>query len=118
MASHANLTYNGSLAGQGADIGRLTRMGAPWRSSREYASHAPAECQLAETPVALTQRERDVLALLDRGRSYAQIAVRLGVKRSTVVSYTRRLQAKLGIGDKQGFVGLLARLKCSPSDRG
>jgi DNA-binding CsgD family transcriptional regulator/DNA-binding Xre family transcriptional regulator len=58
----------------------------------------------------ITSREREVLELLDRGLSYAQITHRLDVKRTTVISHTRSLQTKLGVSTKQEFVGIMARL--------
>jgi two-component system, NarL family, invasion response regulator UvrY len=44
----------------------------------------------------LTQREIQTLTLLSRGRSYALIAVELGVTYKTVVNASRQLRVKLG----------------------
>lgn len=58
---------------------------------------------------SLTPREREVLDLLINGRSYAQIALQLDVSRTTVISHTRRLQDKLGVGDKHELTRALDR---------
>jgi two-component system, NarL family, invasion response regulator UvrY len=45
----------------------------------------------------LTQREIQTLTLLSQGRSYALIAVELGVRRRTVVDMSSQLRLKLGV---------------------
>lgn len=45
----------------------------------------------------LTPREMDVLRLLSRGSSYAQIGVQLGVSAHTVTSHIRNTYRKLEV---------------------
>lgn len=73
---------------------------------RERAIHAAS---------ALSQRERDVLALIAQGLSNQQIAVQLEIGEKTVKSHVSNLLAKLGCSDRtQAAVfawreGLIAR---------
>lgn len=56
----------------------------------------------------LTPRERDVLELVARGRSNAQISSELRLTESTVKSYLRRILGKLHVRNRVGVV-ILAR---------
>jgi NarL family two-component system response regulator LiaR len=48
----------------------------------------------------LTQREREVLALIARGRSNKRIALELGISEKTVKAHVGHVLAKLGVSDR------------------
>jgi DNA-binding NarL/FixJ family response regulator len=48
----------------------------------------------------LTRREREVLALIARGRSNKRIALELGISEKTVKTHVGHLLAKLGVADR------------------
>ena len=49
---------------------------------------------------SLSRREREVLQWIALGKSQSDIATILGVKNTTIDSYTRRVYAKLGVNSK------------------
>lgn len=59
---------------------------------------------------ALTKRERDVLKLLARGLSYADVASVLGIGTGTVQVHVRHLYAKLEVASKAEAAALAAKL--------
>jgi DNA-binding NarL/FixJ family response regulator len=63
----------------------------------EHHVRRPAPGSVAALTARLTDREREVLVLVGRGRSNDEIAAELYVSRATVKSHVNRLFAKLGL---------------------
>jgi DNA-binding NarL/FixJ family response regulator len=82
---------------------------APGITRRLIAEFArrPDPTPVAPAPLqALTDREREVLALVARGLSNAEIAARLVVSPATSKTYVSRLLAKLGARDRAQLVAV------------
>ncbi len=69
-----------------------------------YASRAPASPEARRRLASLTQREREVLALVGRGASNAEIAARLFVGPATVKTHIGSLLAKLHLRDRPAAI--------------
>lgn len=54
-------------------------------------------------PVALSAREKDVIALIAKGFTAKEIADQLGISANTVVTHRKNLTAKLGIKSTSGL---------------
>jgi DNA-binding NarL/FixJ family response regulator len=85
-----------------ADGDALLSPGVTRKLISEFARQAPARRGpgLGE----LTDREQDVLALVARGMSNAEIAAELVVSRPTVKTHVSRLLTKLGVRDRAQLV--------------
>ena len=66
-----------------------------------------------ELPVALTRREREILALLAAGESTPAIAKQLFISTATVRNHTQSILAKLGVHSRLAAVALA--LGCRPT---
>lgn len=66
---------------------------------------------------ALSDREREVAALVLEGLSYAQIAKELFITRSTVAFHLSRIYAKTGTTSRHEFVQAARRNPRAPADR-
>jgi DNA-binding NarL/FixJ family response regulator len=62
-------------------------------------------------PARLTPRESDVLRLIARGCTYAQVADRLGVSLHTVCSHVKNAYRKLGVRSGAAAVMRAVELK-------
>jgi len=86
-----------------ADGGALLSPGVTRRLISEFASRAKPP-QPAGLLGALTDREREVLALVAEGLSNAEIAARLYVSPATAKTHVSRAMVKLGVRDRAQLV--------------
>ena len=70
--------------------------------------------QPPEPGLALTEREREVLALMVEGLNNTQIAARLTVSPSTIKSHVSNILAKLGVASRTEAVTLALRNRIAP----
>jgi len=80
------------------------RSAARWLEREEYA-------RLSERHARLTPREREVCALVARGRLNKQIAFDLGTSEKTIKVHRARVMAKLGVESVAELVRLVDRLR-------
>ncbi len=68
-----------------------------------YGLRQRFEQQLARDAIQLSTRECDICVCILMGMSAADIATRLGIASSSVVTYKQRAFAKLGVGNQQAL---------------
>jgi DNA-binding NarL/FixJ family response regulator len=86
-----------------AQIGEALRQAAEHRTTLDPLVQARLVAGLTtapDSPARLTDRERDVLALIASGLSNAEIAERLVVTEATVKTHINRVFAKIGARDR------------------
>ncbi|MGD0925502.1 MAG: response regulator transcription factor [Streptosporangiaceae bacterium] len=83
-----------------ADGGALLSPAVTKRLLAEFAARRPAAVPAPAALSALTSREREVLDLVVRGRSNAEIAAQLVVTQSTVKTHVGHVLDKLGLRDR------------------
>ncbi len=76
------------------------------RLIREFARRAPAARHDRDRLAALTEREREVLVLVARGLSNAEIAATLTLSHATVKTHVSRILTKLDARDRAQLVVL------------
>ena len=68
----------------------------------------PAEGKVCKLPIGvngnITPREMQVISLLAKGNSDKQIAVRLNISTTTVITYQNRIREKLGVTNRVGII--------------
>ena len=80
--------------------GGLLDPGVTRRVIESFAAAPPLRTRRAETLETLTERERDVLRLIDRGLSNSEIAAELYLGETTVKTHVSNVLAKLGLRDR------------------
>jgi DNA-binding NarL/FixJ family response regulator len=83
-----------------ADGGALLSPSVTRRLLAEFTARRPAAAAPPAALARLTSRERDVLDLVVRGRSNAEIARDLVVTQSTVKTHVTHILDKLGLRDR------------------
>ena len=83
-----------------ADGGALLSPSVTRRLLAEFTARRPAAAAPPATLARLTTREREVLDLVIRGRSNAEIARDLVVTQSTVKTHVTHILDKLGLRDR------------------
>ena len=78
----------------------------------------PSKTAAVLADALLTLREIDVLSLLARGYTYAEIAARLGISLHTVTSHIKNSYRKLGVHSGPGAVMRAADLGLLRHDEG
>ncbi len=83
--------------------------GAPDGSEPDADDPAPAEPEAAPTagPTPLTEREREIGALLLDGLTYKQVGTRLYLSAKTVEHYVARMRQRLGVTSRDELFALL-----------
>jgi RNA polymerase sigma factor (sigma-70 family) len=78
------------------DRGPVTAVGAAFERERRRLLERVAQERKSERMASLTEREREVLALLVEGLTNLELAARLGISARTVEVHKARVLAKMG----------------------
>jgi len=70
------------------------------RLLERFASQRPTAPRKAQSLLGLTEREREILVLVGRGRSNTEIAAELFIAEQTVKTHVSRIFTKLGVRDR------------------
>jgi DNA-binding NarL/FixJ family response regulator len=89
-----------------ADGGALLAPQVTRRLIAEFAARPPAGRTSRDLTARLTEREREVLVLVARGLSNAEIASRLVVSALTAKTHVSRILTKLGLRDRAQLVAV------------
>jgi NarL family two-component system response regulator LiaR len=71
-----------------------------------HRAHTPLQSPSEEYGADLTDRERDVLALLAQGLTNIQIGAQLNISRATVKFHVSSILSKLGVASRTEAVAL------------
>jgi PAS domain S-box-containing protein len=104
------LAVEAEPSGEGGDAGWTHRLAPDQRRGERRRAPAPAEFPPVPVPaLSLTQRELEVLRLLDRGADTPEMARQLGISRTTVRNHIQHLLEKLGAHNRLQVVSLAHR---------
>jgi two-component system, NarL family, nitrate/nitrite response regulator NarL len=102
-ASLDDLTAALEAAARGAVLCSPEIAGSLFRRVAALAGERPPQAEMA----ALTQREREILALIEEGLSNKEIARRLRVKLATVKNHVHHILEKLGVSGRGAAAALV-----------
>jgi len=93
------------LGGSGEDDGLRVSTGLPVASLASALS-PPTNGSGAASPLPLTERQREILALVAQGLAGKQVARHLGISPKTVERHKTRIFARLGVPNQTAAVSL------------